>query len=80
MANERVRIILEDLEQTLLQFISKHKITHDEYRCATETLPASVKADEESVLFYACLVPHTPGKFGGALRGEMQTSTSQSLT
>jgi catechol 1,2-dioxygenase len=51
MINERVQIILEDLEETLLRFIRKHKITHDEYRCATDTLIASVKAGEESLLY-----------------------------
>jgi catechol 1,2-dioxygenase len=51
MVGERGRIILEDLEQTLLEFIRKHQITHDEYRCATDTLVASVKAGEESLLY-----------------------------
>lgn len=51
MVTTRARIILEDLEQTLLQFIRKHKITHDEYRCATDTLVASVKAGESLLLY-----------------------------
>jgi len=51
MVNERARYILRDLEQTLLQFVQKHKITHDEYRCATEILVGSVKAGEESLLY-----------------------------
>jgi catechol 1,2-dioxygenase len=51
MNNERLRIILEDLEQTLLQFIRKHRITHDEYRCATDTLVGSVTAGEGSLLY-----------------------------
>ena len=51
MVNERARNILEDLEQTLLQFVRKHKITLDEYRCATEILVDSVKAGEESLLY-----------------------------
>jgi hypothetical protein len=51
MVGERGRIILGDLEQTLLEFIRKHEITHDEYRCATDTLVASVKAGEESLLY-----------------------------
>ena len=45
---ERTRILLEDLEQTLLRFIRKHEITHDEYRCATDHLVATVKAGEGS--------------------------------
>lgn len=36
MTVERTRTILEDLERTLLRFMRKHKITHDEYRCATD--------------------------------------------
>ena len=50
-AKERVRIVLEDLEQTLLEFIHKHRITHEEYRRASDTLVGSVKAGEESLLF-----------------------------
>jgi catechol 1,2-dioxygenase len=51
MISERIRFILEDLEETLLQFIRKHEITHEEYRCATDTLVASVKAGEGSLLY-----------------------------
>jgi catechol 1,2-dioxygenase len=51
MASQRVRSILVDLEQTLLQFIRKHKITHAEYRWATDTLVASVEAGEKSLLY-----------------------------
>jgi catechol 1,2-dioxygenase len=51
MTCDRARIILEDLERTLLHFIRKHKITHDEYRCATDSLVASVKAGEGSLLY-----------------------------
>jgi catechol 1,2-dioxygenase len=51
MTTNRARIILEDLEQTLLEFMRKHKITHDEYRCATDVIVATVKAGEESLLY-----------------------------
>jgi hypothetical protein len=51
MTTDRARIILEDLEQTLLEFMRKHRITHDEYRCATDILVATVKAGEESLLY-----------------------------
>jgi catechol 1,2-dioxygenase len=51
MTTERTRTILMDLEQTLLQFIRRHKITHDEYRCATGILVATVKTGEESLLY-----------------------------
>jgi catechol 1,2-dioxygenase len=50
MTAERTRILLEDLEETLLQFMRRHKITHDEYRRATEILVATVKAGEGSLL------------------------------
>jgi catechol 1,2-dioxygenase len=48
---ERTRTILEDLERTLLQFMRKHAITHDEYRRATDILVDSVKAGEETLLY-----------------------------
>lgn len=51
MTTERTRTLLEDLEQTVLQFMRKHKITHDEYRCATDILVATVKAGEGSLLY-----------------------------
>src|SRR5260370_6556662 len=51
MTIERTRTILEDLERTLLWFMRKHKITHDECRCATDILVATVKAGEESLLY-----------------------------
>jgi catechol 1,2-dioxygenase len=51
MISERAQTILEDLERTLLRFIRKHKITHDEYRRATEILVGTVKAGEESLLY-----------------------------
>jgi hypothetical protein len=38
MSIKRTVNILEDLEQTVLQFMRKHKITHDEYRRATDIL------------------------------------------
>ena len=51
MTNNRTRTVLEDLERTLLQFMRKHKITHDEYRRATDIIVATVKAGEESLLY-----------------------------
>ena len=51
MSNERVRIVLEDLERTLLQFVWKHRVNHDEYRDAIETIISSVKVGEESLLY-----------------------------
>jgi len=51
MPNDRIRTVVEDLEQTLLEFIRKHHITHAEYRAATDIVIAEVKAGEESLLF-----------------------------
>jgi catechol 1,2-dioxygenase len=50
MTTNRARTILEDLERTLLGFMRRHKITHEEYRCATDVLVATVKAGEGSLL------------------------------
>lgn len=46
----RVRTVIEELEQVLLEFIRKNRITHSEYRAATDLIIASVKAGEESLL------------------------------
>ena len=51
MDNDRLKTVVEDLERTLLGFIQKHRITHEEYRLATEFLVGSVKAGEESLLY-----------------------------
>lgn len=51
MTNERVKTVVEDLEQVLLEFIRKHRITHDDYRAATDLIVAEVKAGEASLLF-----------------------------
>ena len=51
MSNERARIVLEDLERTLLQFVRKHRVNHDEYRVAIGTIISSVKVGEESLLY-----------------------------
>jgi catechol 1,2-dioxygenase len=48
---ERTRIVVEDLERVLIDFMRKHQITHDEYRRATDLLVNTVKAGEESLLF-----------------------------
>lgn len=51
MTNDRVRTVVEDLELTLLEFIRKHGITHEEYRAATDLIIAEVQAGEGSLLF-----------------------------
>ncbi|GAA1754310.1 catechol 1,2-dioxygenase [Aeromicrobium alkaliterrae] len=51
MQDNRVVQVVEDLEQTLLQFIRKHRISHADYRLATDLIVESVKQGEESLLF-----------------------------
>jgi catechol 1,2-dioxygenase len=51
MPNDRVLTVVEDLERTLLEFIRKHHISHDEYRAATDVIIAEVQAGEASLLF-----------------------------
>jgi catechol 1,2-dioxygenase len=51
MRDDRVKTVVEDLERLLLDFMRKHRITHHEYRCATDILVGSVKAGEESLLY-----------------------------
>jgi catechol 1,2-dioxygenase len=51
MANDRILAVVEDLERTLTEFIRKHRITHDEYRAATDVIIAEVQAGEGSLLF-----------------------------
>jgi catechol 1,2-dioxygenase len=46
----RTREVLEDLEKVLVGFMRKHRITHDQYRVATQILVDSVKKGEESLL------------------------------
>ncbi|MFE7445131.1 dioxygenase [Streptomyces chartreusis] len=51
MTNDRVLTVVEDLERTLVEFIHKHRITHAEYRAATDLIVAEVQAGEASLLF-----------------------------
>jgi catechol 1,2-dioxygenase len=51
MTDDRVKAVVEDLERLLLDFMRKHRITHEEYRCATDILIGTVKAGEESLLY-----------------------------
>jgi catechol 1,2-dioxygenase len=50
MANERVKTVVEGLERLVLDFMRKHRVTHDEYRAATDILVQMVKVGEESLL------------------------------
>ncbi|CAB3807078.1 dioxygenase [Pararobbsia alpina] len=51
MENNRLKTVVEDLEQVLLEFMRKHHVTHEEYRLATDLLIHTVKAGEESLLY-----------------------------
>lgn len=42
--------VIEDLEKVLIDFMRKHRITHDQYRAATQVLIDSIKQGEESLL------------------------------
>ncbi|OJU30864.1 MAG: hypothetical protein BGN89_13860 [Alphaproteobacteria bacterium 64-6] len=50
MINQRVKEVVEDLEKTVLDFMAKHKINHDEYRVATKYLVDSIKGGEETLM------------------------------
>jgi catechol 1,2-dioxygenase len=50
-ASSRTTDVLEDLEQVLLAFMRKHRITHEQYRVATQFLVDTVKQGEESLLY-----------------------------
>jgi len=51
MRQDRVRMVLEEFEQLVIQFMRKHGINHTEYRCVTDLLLDTIKAGEESLLF-----------------------------
>lgn len=50
MENQRVREIFEDFEKTMLAFMDKHQINHDDYRVATKFIVDSIKAGEETLM------------------------------
>lgn len=51
MSDNRTRALLEDLERVLFDYIDRNKITHDEFRAATDVIVGTVKAGEESMMF-----------------------------
>lgn len=51
MTNDRALEVVEDLERVLVEFIRSHRITHAEYRVATDLIIAEVKAGEGSLVF-----------------------------
>ncbi|MCO8275520.1 hypothetical protein M1L60_33545 [Actinoplanes sp. TRM 88003] len=59
MPNDRLIAIIEDFEKTLLELVQRHRITHEEYRKATEVVLASVQAGEGSILFDVFLEAET---------------------
>ena len=48
---ERARYLVEEFERAAIDFIQKHKVSHDEFRVATTLLLDSIKSGEESLLF-----------------------------
>jgi catechol 1,2-dioxygenase len=59
MPNDRLVTIISDLEKTLLEFVRRHQITHDEYRLATESLLGSVAAGQGAILLDVLLEAET---------------------
>jgi catechol 1,2-dioxygenase len=51
MSSQRLLDVVEDIERTMLELIRKHRVTHEEYRAATELISASIREGEESLLF-----------------------------
>ena len=43
--------LVEDLERTLLDFVRRNRVTHEEYRAATDLIIDEVQAGEASLLF-----------------------------
>ena len=50
-ADSRLKSVVCDFEQVLLDFIRDHRVTHSEYRAVTNIIIDSVKSGEESLLF-----------------------------
>lgn len=51
MSNQRLLDVVEDIERAMLELIRKHRVTHEEYRAATDLIIASIHEGEESLLF-----------------------------
>jgi catechol 1,2-dioxygenase len=51
MSNQRLLEVVGDVERTLLELFRKHRVTHDEYRAATDLVIASIREGEETLLF-----------------------------
>lgn len=51
MAISRLAELVTALESDLLDFMRRHRVTHDEYRAATDLIIDSIKKGEESLLF-----------------------------
>jgi catechol 1,2-dioxygenase len=51
VTDDRVRVVVEDLQRMLTEFIRRHAITPAEYRRATDVIIASVQGGEKSLLF-----------------------------
>jgi catechol 1,2-dioxygenase len=51
MSDQRLLDVVGDIERTMLELIRKHRVTHEEYRAATDLVIASIQEGEESLLF-----------------------------
>ncbi|WP_434694892.1 hypothetical protein J3P89_16170 [Pseudomonas sp. Z1-14] len=50
MSNGRLVELVTALEEDLLDFMRRHRVTHSEYRAATDLIISSIKQGEESLL------------------------------
>ncbi|RJF88609.1 catechol 1,2-dioxygenase [Oleomonas cavernae] len=51
MPNARAQELVEGLQKTIFEFMREHKVTHDEYRVATDLLAETIQAGEQSLLY-----------------------------
>lgn len=51
MTSDRLTTVFKDLELTVLDFIRRNEITHDEYRLAVELIADSVRNGEGTMIF-----------------------------
>jgi catechol 1,2-dioxygenase len=59
MVDGRLESVFQDLERTLIEFVRRHEVTHDEYRIATSTILEAVRQGEGSMIFDVFLEAET---------------------
>lgn len=59
MSSDRLMSIVSDLEKTLLAFVQRHQITHDEYHRATDLIVESIQSGQGAILFDLVLEAET---------------------